>query len=120
VDAGSLTNGLAAIVLQRELEKIEMFESDANERLRRQQRRETDRLRERERLAAEEAARQARLREEQARLREEAERTRIEAERLQTEQRRAIEAQQANPALPPLGPPIDIRPAPQIQLRPGG
>jgi flagellar biosynthesis GTPase FlhF len=82
IDPGPLTNGRASIVLQRELEKIEMFESDANERLRRQNRRDMDRQRERDRLAAEEAARQARQREEaEQRARAEAERLRIEAER---------------------------------------
>jgi hypothetical protein len=121
IDPGALSNGLAAIVLQRELEKIESFEADANERLRRQQRRDLDRQRERDRVAAEEAARQAKLREEQARLRAEADRTRIDAERLQSEQRRASEDQQASPtSLPALPPPIDIRPPPQVQTRPGG
>jgi hypothetical protein len=119
IDTGVLSNGLAAIVLQRELEKIESFEADANERQRRQQRRDADRQRERDRLVSEEGARLVRLREEQARLRTEADRTRIEAERLQADQRRAADEPASPPNLPPLAPPIDIRPAPQIG-RPGG
>jgi uncharacterized protein involved in outer membrane biogenesis len=59
IDVGPLTSGLAAIVLQRELEKIEAFETEANERLRLNNRREMDRQRERDRIAAEEAARRA-------------------------------------------------------------
>jgi hypothetical protein len=82
IDVGPLINGLASIVLQRELERIEAFEMEANERARLNSRRGMEQMRERDRLAAEEAARQARIREEQeaaeaarqARLREEAER----------------------------------------------
>jgi uncharacterized protein involved in outer membrane biogenesis len=123
VETGLLRNGLAAIVLQRELAKIEAFEADANERLRRRQRLDMDRQRERERRAAEDAARLAKERDDEARMRAEAEKDRADAERLQEEQRRA--QQPAPPAaqpwiLPPLGPPIDIRPAPQIGIRPGG
>ena len=59
VDVGPLTNGLAAIVLQRELEKIEAFEAEVNERARLNSRREMERRRERDRIAAEEAARKA-------------------------------------------------------------
>lgn len=45
LDAGPLTNGLAAVVLQRELEKIELFEADQAERQRRRARIEMDRTR---------------------------------------------------------------------------
>lgn len=83
VDAGPLTNGLAAVVLQRELDKIELFEADQIERQRRRARIEMDRARAAaikaaadkaaaekaaaekaaaEKAAAEEAARQARIR----------------------------------------------------------
>lgn len=202
IDVGPLTGGLASIVLQRELEKIEAFEIEANERARLNSRREMDRQRERDRIAAaeaarraaeeaarraaaeetarriaeetarraaEEAARLARLREEaerqarlraqqeaerQARLREQQElerqaRARAEAERQaraqqelerqarvreeQEGERRSLREQveralgQSPPterAAPPLSPPIDIRPAPQIGrpdvARPGG
>jgi hypothetical protein len=121
IEAGALTNGLAAIVLQRELEKIEAFEADANESLRRRQRYDFDRRRERDRLAAEEAARQARLQEEADRARAEAERARIDAERVQAEQRRVLEAPGASSSsLPALPAPIEIRPPPPIQVRPGG
>lgn len=72
VDVGPLANGLAAVVLARELDRIETFELDAAERARINARVEMDRAR---RLAAEEAARLARQR-------EEAERARVEAERI--------------------------------------
>ncbi|HEX2134573.1 MAG TPA: AsmA-like C-terminal region-containing protein [Microvirga sp.] len=148
IDAAPLANGLASIVLQRELEKIEMFEADANELRRRQQRRDMDRQRERDRIAAEEAARLARLREEaEQRVRAEAERRAMEraqeraaqerAARERAAQERAAQERAAQEAgsldrvpppiapagasiLPPLPPPIDIRPPPQIGVRPGG
>ena len=110
IDVGPLTNGVAAIVLQRELEKIEAFEVEANERQRQSQRRDMERARERERQAAEEAARQTRQREEAERLRLEAERTRLPRE----------PSAFGSSALPSLPPPIDIRPPPQVQQRPGG
>ncbi|MGU3361090.1 AsmA family protein [Methylobacterium sp. M6A4_1b] len=72
IDAGPATNGLAALVLQRELETIEVFEADQSERLRRRARIEMDKARTLaikaadDKLAAEEAARQARLRAQQA------------------------------------------------------
>ncbi|WP_264050530.1 AsmA family protein [Methylobacterium flocculans] len=45
LDAGPATNGLAALVLQRELETIELFEADQTERLRRRARIEMDKAR---------------------------------------------------------------------------
>jgi hypothetical protein len=105
IDTGPLNTGLAAIVLQRELAKIEAFEAEGNERQRRTNRLEMDRQRERDRVAAEEAARQARLREEaERRAAEEAarvegdrraaeERVRIEAERRAAEERTRLEAE---------------------------
>nr|WP_204262862.1 AsmA family protein [Methylobacterium sp. BTF04] len=45
VDTGPLTTGLAAVVLQRELEKIELFEADQIERLRRRARLDMDKAR---------------------------------------------------------------------------
>jgi flagellar biosynthesis GTPase FlhF len=134
IDAAPLANGLAAIVLQRELDKIEAIEAEQAERQRRAQQQALQRQRDRERQIAEEAARQARLREEQERARAEAERVRAEAEKLQAEQRSRAEterraAQEADrrtlqdiqmtpSSLPALPPPIDIRPAPQIGVRP--
>lgn len=57
LDVGPLTNGLAAFVLQRELEKIELFEADQSERQRRRARIEMDRARsEALKLSAERAA----------------------------------------------------------------
>lgn len=70
LDVGPLSNGLASVVLTRELDRIETFELDAAERMRVNGRVEMDRAR---RAAAEEAARLARQR-------EETERARIEAE----------------------------------------
>ena len=75
LDVGALSNGLAAFVLQRELETIELLEADQVERQRRRGRIEMDRARAAalkaaaDRAAAEkaeEAQRQARLRAQQA------------------------------------------------------
>ncbi|MGU3536733.1 AsmA family protein [Methylobacterium sp. A54F] len=76
LDVGALTNGLSAVVLQRELEKIELIEADQAERQRRRARVEMDRARAAAlkaaadraaaEKAAEEAARQARQRAEDA------------------------------------------------------
>ncbi|MDP4021431.1 AsmA-like C-terminal region-containing protein [Methylobacterium sp. NEAU 140] len=72
LDVGALSTGLAAAVLQRELERIELIEADGVERQRRRGRIEMDRARAAalkaaaERAAAEEAQRQARLRAQQA------------------------------------------------------
>jgi hypothetical protein len=124
VDAGALTNGLAALVLQRELEKIELFEADQAERQRRRARIEMDAVRAAalkaaadkaavekaaaEKAAAEEAARQARIRAQQAAAEELARQARIrEAEEA------ARRAQAERPASPPVGEPLDIRPQAQ-------
>jgi hypothetical protein len=136
IDVGPLTNGLAAIVLQRELERIEAFEMDANERARLNGRRGMEEARERDRIAAEEAARQARIREEQAaaeaarqaRLQEEAERqARLRADQEAERQVRMRQqgeregAQGGELRLPPrpAGAPLDIRP-PGVLGRPPG
>ena len=67
LDVGALSNGLAAVVLQRELEKIELTEADQVERQRRRARIEMDRVRATAlKAAADEAQRQARLRAQQA------------------------------------------------------
>ncbi len=58
LDAAPLTTGLAAVVLKRELDTIELYEEDASERLRRQRRHEMDRARDAE--AARRAAEAAR------------------------------------------------------------
>ena len=131
-----LVNGLAAVVLQRELERVEAFEADANERLRANQRLGMDRDRraaaEAARRAAEAAEEQARLKaqteaeeaQRQARLREQAEAERVRAQREQTEAARAKEAERASAgqdrtwSLPYFGAPTDIRPP--AQPRPPG
>lgn len=121
IDPGPLVNGLAAVVLQRELERIEVFELDAAERSRINGRVELDKQR---RAAAEEAVRQARLREETAeRARLEAERARLEAERTRAEADRARSA--GDSFTPPTPPdrrpaPLDIRPPPQSGSGVGG
>ena len=131
VDIGSLTNGVAALVLQRELAKIEAFEADRNERSRRIQRADMDRARriaeeaarraaEETARRAEEAVRQAQIREQraaeeaarQARLREQA-----EAERRRAQENTASTIRQQAPSLPQ---PLEIRPEPQIRPQPGG
>lgn len=105
VDAGPFRNGLAAIVLKRELEKIEAFERAAAER-QRQIQAQQEAERQRARAAAEEAARQARA---QA----EADRARREAERLQSEQQRTPDDTEEAPApntVPPATAPFNMAP----------
>lgn len=139
IEVGPLLNGLAAVVLQRELEKIEAFQAEANEQARLNGRREMDRARERDRLAAEEAARQARIREQQAaeeaarqaRAREEAERqarireqqeaerqARLREEARQARIREQAERARAVPIDPQFFAPLDIRP-PALSRPPG-
>ncbi|MGA0597213.1 AsmA family protein [Enterovirga sp. CN4-39] len=115
IDVGPLTNGLASVVLARELDRIETFELDAAERMRLNSRVEMDRAR---RAAAEEAARLARQREEAERQRLEAERQRQEAERARLDAEHIMGG--ANrpheaPATrsPVLAPPVEIRPPAQ-------
>ena len=110
VDAGPFRNGLAAIVLKRELEKIEAFERAAAERQRQiEAQREAER--QRAKAAEEEALRQARAR-------AEAERARRDAERLQSEhQNQPEEEPEATPSpssVPPLNPPVQIGPPPSV------
>lgn len=111
IDAGPFRNGVAAIVLRRELEKIEAFEKAAAERQRQiEAQREAER--QRAQAAAEEAARQARQR-------QEAERARLEAERLQSEQQNQLN-NNTRSGLPAMPGPIDLRPPPQIREAPAG
>lgn len=100
LDAAPLTTGLAALVLQRELEKIELFDADQSERQRRRARIEMDRAR----LAAEEAARQARLKAQLAA--EEAARLARQREAEEATRRARIEAEPA----PAPATPLDISP----------
>ncbi|MBA1156369.1 AsmA family protein [Microvirga mediterraneensis] len=108
IDAGPFRNGLAAIVLKRELEKIEAFERAAAER-----QRQLDTQREAERQRAKAAEEEA-LRQERART--EAERARRDAERLQSEQQNQPEEEPApSPtSAPPLNPPVRIGPPPSV------
>ncbi|NNM71504.1 AsmA-like C-terminal region-containing protein [Enterovirga aerilata] len=105
LDVGPLSNGLASVVLTRELDRIETFELDAAERMRINSRVEMDRAR---RAAAEEAARLARQR-------EEAERARRDAEQIMGGARPAD-----GPGGPLLAPPVDIRPPAQGGAASGG
>lgn len=123
LDTGPLANGLAAVVLQRELEKIELFDADQTERLRRRARIEMDRARAvalkaatdkaaadkaaADKAAAEDAARQARLRAQQAMAEEAARQARARdaedaARRIRTEPPGAVPGS--------AGQPLDIRP----------
>ena len=115
IDVGPFRNGLAAIVLKRELEKIEAFEKAEAERQRQlQAKQEADRLK--AKAAADEAARQARIK-------EEADQARRDAERLQSEQQKQQAPEAPNPSpfvMPPLTPPVELTPPPAIQVRPGG
>jgi hypothetical protein len=112
MDAGPFRNGLAAIVLKRELEKIEAFERAAAER-QRQIEAQQEAERQRAKAAAEEAARQAKA---QA----EADKARRDAERLQMEQQQKQqppsdeETTPSQTSLPPLNPPIEIKPPPPV------
>lgn len=102
LDTAPLTTGLAAVVLQRELDKIELFDADQSERQRRRARIEMDRAR----AAAEEAARQARIKAQQAA--EEAARQARQREAEEAARRARLEAE-PTPA-PPEARPLDITP----------
>ena len=102
LDTAPLTTGLAALVLQRELEKIELFDADQSERQRRRARIEMDRAR----VAAEEAARQARIKAQQAA--EEATRQARLREAEEAARRARMEAEPVPSA--PEAPPLDISP----------
>lgn len=102
LDAAPLTTGLAALVLQRELEKIELFDADQSERQRRRARIEMDRAR----TAAEDAARLARLKAQQAA--EEAARLARQREAEDAARRARLEAEPSQSA--PEAVPLDISP----------
>ncbi|SCY69680.1 AsmA family protein [Microvirga guangxiensis] len=117
LDAGPFRNGLAAIVLKRELEKIEAFERAAAER-QRQIQAQQEAERQRMKAAAEEAARQAKAR-------AEAEKARLEAERLQSEQQQRPDEEEPASAptpfqmtLPPLNPQVEVGAPPRIHGSP--
>ncbi|NIX76448.1 AsmA family protein [Microvirga terricola] len=95
VDVSPFRNGLAAIVLKRELEKIEAFEKAAAER-----QRQLEAERQRAKAAAEEAAR-------------------LQAQRQNSEEP-APDPASSPFALPPLTPAIELKPPPSVQGRPGG
>lgn len=141
VDAGSIANGLAAIGLTRELDRIERLEAEARERIEkaRRDREERARLAEERRIREqqEEEQRQAEQRLEEQRLEEqrqqeeraraEAERQRIRLEELAREAARnpprsgttpetspeTVPPAEPGPAAPPDAAPLDIRPPAQ-------
>ena len=99
LDTGALATGLAAVVLQRELERIELLEADQSERQRRRARIEMDRARAAALKAADEAARQEAARLEAARqetARQEA--ARQEAARQEAARQARLKAQAAEEA----------------------
>ncbi|KQP55168.1 AsmA family protein [Methylobacterium sp. Leaf108] len=113
VDPGPLTTGLAAVVLQRELESIELFEADQSERQRRRARIEMDRARAEaikaaaERMAADKVAADKMAADKAATERAAAEKA--AAERLAAERaakaaadRAAAEARSREPPTPPV------------------
>jgi hypothetical protein len=120
LDAGPATNGLAALVLQRELEKIELFEADQTERARRRGRIEMDKARAvalkaaadraaaekaaAEKAAVEEAARQARLRAQQAADEAARQAREAQAREIQAREAEAARRQQAEQPGQPAGP----------------
>lgn len=113
LDAAPLPTGLAALVLQRELEKIELFDADQSERQRRRARIEMDRAR----AAAEEAARQTRLRAQQAAeeaarqaRQREAEETARQARQREAEEASRRARMEAEPPAAPGAQPLDISP----------
>jgi uncharacterized protein involved in outer membrane biogenesis len=115
IDVGPLVNGLAGIVLQRELEKIESFEADANERARINQRRSMDWSREQARQA-EEAARQ---REEEAARNRAVEEARRRAEEARQVRLRQQQQEERARGLQNFYGPMDIKPPAQNQQPPG-
>ena len=121
LDTGSLATGLAAVVLQRELERIELIEADQVERQRRRARIEMDRARTvaikaaaekaaAERIAAEKAAAERAAAEEEAQRQ-----ARLRAQQVAAEeaarQARAREAEEAARRSRPPEPPQEAAPA---------
>ncbi|MCJ2108846.1 AsmA family protein [Methylobacterium sp. E-041] len=114
LDVGPLTTGLAALVLQRELETIELIEADQIERQRRRARIEMDKARAAalkaaaEKVAAEKAAAE-KAAADRAAVEEAARQARLKAQAAEEAARRA-RAETAEP--PPAERPLDIRPPP--------
>ncbi|MGV6871223.1 AsmA family protein [Pseudochelatococcus sp. B33] len=98
VEAGSVANGLAAIGLTRELDRIERMEAEARERVEKARREREERARREEQRREEE--RREKERQERARQQQEEERQRAEAERARLEAlaAQAVENLAENPA----------------------
>ncbi|GLS56138.1 hypothetical protein GCM10007886_43230 [Methylobacterium gregans] len=113
LDTGPLATGLAAVVLQRELERIELLEADQVERQRRRARIELDQARAAALKAAaeaEEAARQARAKAQQAAAEEAARQARArEAEEAAREAARRSQVSPPAEAVPE-GSPAQVQP----------
>jgi hypothetical protein len=112
LDVGPLINGLASVVLTRELDRIDTFEADQNER----QRRNGPREMERDRRAAQEAARQAAIR-----ARDTQERAREAQERAQAAERARAAEQPADAPSPSFAPSsVEQLPPVRASAPPGG
>ncbi|WP_375462682.1 AsmA family protein [uncultured Methylobacterium sp.] len=109
LDAGPLSTGLAALVLQRELETIELFEADQVERQRRRARLEMDRTRAAALKALADKAAAERAAAEKAASEEAARQLRLRAQAAEDAARRA-RAEAADAPPPEGGRPLDIRP----------
>ncbi|WP_375456021.1 AsmA family protein [uncultured Methylobacterium sp.] len=107
LDTGPLTTGLAALVLQRELETIELYEADQVERQRRRARIEMDRARAVALKAAIDKAAADKATAEKAAAEDAARQIRLRAQAAEEAARRA-RAEAADP--PPDSRPLDIRP----------
>lgn len=135
LDVASLANGLTAMALAREMDRLDIFDQDLRERqffLRRQrasddERRRLEEARRQEAAKAEEARREEIRRQEEARRedarkleearrieltrrRQEEEARRQEQDRQRREQERALDLAPIRNPVPPLAPPVDIAP----------
>lgn len=115
VEAGSIANGLAAIGLTRELDRIERLEAEARERIEKARREREERVRqeaERARLAAEQERIEREARKREAEAREAGRRQELERE-AQAREAEAREAAKTPPA-PESPPPARHRPEPPL------
>lgn len=110
LDTTPLTSGLAALVLQRELEKIELLEIDQAERQRRRARIEMDKARAAALKAAAEKAAAEKAAAEKAAAEEAARQARLKAQQAAEEAARRAREAPASPPEAEAAAPLDIRP----------
>nr|WP_210301899.1 AsmA family protein [Methylobacterium brachythecii] len=111
IEPGALSNGLSALVLQRELEKIELFEADQVERQRRRARIEMDQARAAALKAAAEKAAKDKAAEDAARIaRMRAQQAAAEEQARQARDRQNIDDESRRIRGEPSAEPLDIRP----------